>query len=83
MRGALLLLFGLLPGAYAMSNVEGLRLSTAEFERLHAEIVPDESQEAWTQIPWSTNLWATRQRAVAEGKPIFMWAMNGHPLGCV
>jgi hypothetical protein len=29
----------------------------------------------------STNLWAARQKAAAEGKPLFLWYMAGEPLG--
>jgi hypothetical protein len=56
-------------------------LSTAEFQRLHAE-----SQTAadapWRTIPWQVSLWEARQQAARQQKPIFIWAMDGHPLGC-
>jgi hypothetical protein len=55
----------------------------AEFARLHAAIKPRPEELLWTQIPWETDLWAARMRAREAGKPIFMWAMNGNPLGCV
>ncbi len=32
---------------------------------------------------WLGELWESRQQAAREEKPIFIWAMNGHPLGCV
>ena len=56
-------------------------LTAAEFARLHGEIVPEAVQK-WQTIPWTTDLAAGRARAVSEGKPIFIWSMNGHPLGC-
>jgi hypothetical protein len=37
----------------------------------------------WAAIPWQTDLWEARRLAHATGKPLFMWAMNGNPLGCV
>lgn len=37
----------------------------------------------WASIPWQTDLWEARRLAHATGKPLFMWAMNGNPLGCV
>ncbi|HEX2033159.1 MAG TPA: hypothetical protein VHN78_16590 [Chloroflexota bacterium] len=37
----------------------------------------------WASIPWQTDLWEARKLAAEQGKPIFMWAMNGNPLGCV
>ena len=52
------------------------------FRELHALIKPKSSEENWAQIPWMTSLWEARQRAAAEGKPILLWEMDGHPLGC-
>jgi hypothetical protein len=53
------------------------------FQALHTLIKPHTGEEKWTQIPWLTSLWEARQRAAAEGKPILLWEMDGHPLGCV
>ena len=55
----------------------------AEFARLHAAIKPRPEELRWTEIPWEADLWVARERAREAGKPIFMWAMNGNPLGCV
>lgn len=52
------------------------------FRELHSLIKPKASEESWTRIPWMTSLWEARQRAAAEGKPILLWEMDGHPLGC-
>jgi hypothetical protein len=35
----------------------------------------------WDEISWTTSLWEGRMRAAAEGKPLFIWAANGNPLG--
>ena len=53
------------------------------FEALHALIKPSPRELAWTKIPWMTRLWEARQRAAREGKPILLWEMDGHPMGCV
>ncbi len=50
---------------------------------LHARIVPQKDELAWTQVPWMSDLWAARKVASEKGKPIFLWEMDGHPLGCV
>ena len=39
--------------------------------------------EKWTEIPWGTDITAARSKAAREGKPLFLWIMDGHPLGCV
>jgi hypothetical protein len=53
-----------------------------QFARLHALIRPAAGEEKWTEIPWLASLWEARQRAAAAGKPILLWEMDGHPLGC-
>ena len=54
-----------------------------QFGRLHALIKPAAAEEKWTQIPWLVSLWDARQKAANAGKPILLWEMDGHPLGCV
>lgn len=56
-------------------------LGDAAFERLHAELCPKKKGK-WEQIPWTVDLLAARHRAIKAKKPLFMWSMNGHPLGC-
>lgn len=55
-------------------------LSDAEFKRLHAELQPGD--EPWLTIPWKISVLNAQQAAAKENKPIFIWAMDGHPLGC-
>ena len=57
-------------------------LSPAQFSELHALIKPKATEQKWEQIPWLTSLWEARLRAAKEGKPILLWEMDGHPLGC-
>lgn len=57
-------------------------LSVGEFETLHSELRPP-TEEAWRSIPWKTSLLDAQAVAAQERKPIFIWAMDGHPLGCV
>ena len=45
-------------------------------------ISPREGEHNWLSIPWETDLTSARQKAAAENKPIFLWEMDGHPLGC-
>lgn len=45
-------------------------------------VLPTTEEEKWLSIPWRTNLWDARKQAQAQNKPIFMWMMNGHPMGC-
>jgi hypothetical protein len=47
-----------------------------------AMVEPRLEELKWLSIPWQTDLWEARQLAAREGKPLFLWAMNGNPLGC-
>jgi len=40
-------------------------------------------KEKWRKIQWRHDLWDARVESAKSGKPIFIWAMNGDPLGCV
>ena len=56
--------------------------SGEQFDKLLTVIKPNKSETKWEQIPWTTDLWAARGQAAAQGKPILLWEMDGHPLGC-
>lgn len=56
-------------------------LSQAEFESLHQSLQPT-GEEVWRTIPWETSVLEAQRLAAEEGKPLFIWAMDGHPLGC-
>ena len=40
------------------------------------------SDKPWRSIPWELDLLAAQKLSVEQSKPIFIWAMDGHPLGC-
>jgi hypothetical protein len=53
-----------------------------QFARVQTLIKPGTEEDRWASIPWLTDLWQARQIAAAQGKPILLWEMDGHPLGC-
>ncbi len=65
----------------AMLLMFGQALDEAEFGRLHALLEPQRG-EAWRSIPWTTSMLQAREVALRERKPLFLWSMNGSPLGC-
>jgi hypothetical protein len=69
-------------GAASVANAAE-PIDPARFEQVHTLIKPKAAEEKWAQIPWMASLWQARQRAAREGKPILLWEMDGHPLGCV
>ena len=68
----------LIPFLFAQSV---LALTEAEFQKLHRELQPN-PKATWRTIPWKTSVLDAQAAAAREGKPIFIWAMDGHPLGC-
>ena len=52
-----------------------------DFERRFALIKSSPGEARWDEIPWTTSLWEARKKAAALGKPLFIWAANGNPLG--
>jgi hypothetical protein len=51
------------------------------FEEQFAVVKASAGEARWDEIPWTTSLWEGRKRAAAEGKPLFIWAANGNPIG--
>lgn len=56
-------------------------ITDADFQRLHKELRPADD-ETWRTIPWKTSVLDAQKEAGEQQKPIFIWAMDGHPLGC-
>jgi hypothetical protein len=54
-----------------------------QFDKIQSLIKPAGEEAKWEQIPWMASLWQARIKAATEGKPILLWEMDGHPLGCV
>jgi hypothetical protein len=45
-------------------------------------IRPGDSDNKWERLEWRTELGAAIEEAKKLQRPILLWAMNGHPLGC-
>ena len=45
-------------------------------------ILPAAEELAWEEIPWLTTFKDGILAAAAADKPLLLWTMNGHPLGC-
>ena len=50
------------------------------FAEVLSFVLPRHEDMQWASIPWQTDLWAARQLAADQEKPIFAWMMNGKPL---
>lgn len=47
-----------------------------------AHILPSAAEVQHEEIPWLTEFGEGVLQGDSQGKPILLWAMNGHPLGC-
>lgn len=70
------------PGMTGLLLMSILQKPAPDIDSLVASVLPTAAEEKWLSIPWRTNLTAARREAAREKKPIFVWMMNGHPLGC-
>lgn len=57
-------------------------MDTTTLNRQIASVLPRPDEERWLTIPWRQNLMQARMEAQQYNRPIFMWVMNGNPLGC-
>lgn len=67
--------------ASAISPQEPHELTWARFESLHREIQPA-ADEPWRSVPWKIDLLEAQREAAQQKRPLFVWSMDGHPLGC-
>jgi hypothetical protein len=59
-----------------------VELNDQNYTQWRKHILPDTGELAWQQIPWATTFKDGIVAADAAGKPLLLWTMNGHPLGC-
>jgi len=45
-------------------------------------IQPTEAELKWSSIPWKSSFGDGLIDSHLEQKPLLLWVMNGHPLGC-
>ena len=57
-------------------------ISPEKFAQVQSLVKPAAGEDKWAEIPWQINLWEARTQAAKDGKPILLWEMDGHPLGC-
>lgn len=84
MPGRRLLTAALLLLANASSGDEPKPIGSEQFEKLHKMLKPQPGESRWMEIDWYPSVWEARQKAAAEGKPLFIMAGSGGapPAGC-
>lgn len=77
-HGILHAMFSLLSTALFLATNS---LTLANVETLHRSIQPPKNA-LWRSVPWEVSLLQAQTKAAEQKKPLFIWAMDGHPLGC-
>ena len=54
-----------------------VKLTADTFPQLHKQIRPQPGESRWLELPWLIDLHAARQKAAAEGKPLFVLSGGG------
>ena len=73
---ALLLAVGTLSTSQIPARAQG-ELTAENFQQLYQQIRPQPGESRWLEVPWQIDLHAARQKAAAEGKPLFVMSGGG------
>lgn len=57
-------------------------LSDATFDEIAKAIRPRDDELAFLKIGWHESFYGAVKEAREANRPVLLWAMNGHPLGC-
>ena len=57
-------------------------LDDQSFELWRDYVRPQAMEESYLEIPWRESFYSAINEARKTDRPILLWAMNGHPLGC-
>jgi hypothetical protein len=73
--------YAVIPGPIAARGQVPV-LDDQSFERWRDHVRPQAKEECYLQIPWRESFYIAINEARKADRPILLWAMNGHPLGC-
>lgn len=66
----------------AIADEPQFDLNSGNIATWQKRILPTEEEMTWAKIGWRENLRSGIEEAARSGKPVLLWTMNGHPLGC-
>lgn len=66
----------------ATRAAERFDLTDATIPAWRDHILPTHAERAWERIEWLPSFTAGLRRADEVNRPLLLWVMNGHPLGC-
>ncbi|HZL99899.1 MAG TPA: hypothetical protein VFD43_06575, partial [Planctomycetota bacterium] len=68
--------------APAAAGGSGALLDPDRLETWVEHLAPQPSELAWEGLPWLTSYSDGVLAAQEQRRPLLLWVMNGHPLGC-
>ncbi|MDG1048704.1 MAG: hypothetical protein P8M11_07990 [Planctomycetota bacterium] len=66
----------------ADAALESPALRSSDLAAWRAHLLPGEVDMRFARIPWEPTFLDGVGRASEQGRPLLLWLMNGHPLGC-
>ena len=63
-------------------NQKPFDLNEMTYDMWKEFIKPTKDELAWAEIPWRSTFYDGLVESDREQKPLLLWVMNGHPLGC-
>ena len=63
-------------------NKQEYQLNDRTYNMWKEFIKPTKEELAWAQIPWRSTFYDGLIDSDRHQKPLLLWVMNGHPLGC-
>ena len=63
-------------------NKQEYQLNDGTYNMWKEFIKPTKEELAWAQIPWRSTFYDGLIDSDRQQKPLLLWVMNGHPLGC-
>ena len=68
---------GVLAAAGMTATSQPVAGEVQDLAKVHALVKPQAGESRWMEIDWYPSIWEARQKAAAEGKPMFIWAGSG------
>lgn len=57
-------------------------LTSTTYSQIKSHVLPKPQEIQFQEVPWRATLWEAIVEGQRQNRPILLWAMNGHPLGC-
>lgn len=65
-----------------IAQAQDATLTQENLSQWREHILPDGNDLTWQKIPWRITFADGIKAANEADKPLLLWTMNGHPLGC-